>query len=77
MQCVLERADTSINKGPVTPNSDATAFVQRSKSMSTRCGIATEYALKYQICQLKRVHNILIASLHRQHNVPTATLQRP
>jgi len=31
-------------KAPVTPNGDATAFVQRSKTMSARCGIAAEYA---------------------------------
>ena len=30
-------------KAPVTPNGDATAFVQRSKIMSARCGIAAEY----------------------------------
>jgi len=30
-------------KAPVTPNGDATAFVQRSKTMSARCGIAAEY----------------------------------
>ena len=32
-----------ICKAPVTPNGDATAFVQRSKTMSARCGIAAEY----------------------------------
>jgi len=31
-------------KAPVKPNGDATAFVQRSKTMSARCGIAAEYA---------------------------------
>jgi len=31
-------------KAPVTPNGDATAFVQRSKTMLARCGIAAEYA---------------------------------
>ena len=31
------------SKAPVTPNGDATAFVQRSKTMSARCGIAAEY----------------------------------
>jgi len=30
-------------KAPVTPNGVATAFVQRSKTMSARCGIAAEY----------------------------------
>jgi len=30
-------------KAPVTPNSDATAFVQRSKTMSARCGNAVKY----------------------------------
>jgi len=39
-------------KVPVTLNGVATAFVQRSKTMSARCGIAAEYAYKYQICQL-------------------------
>jgi len=32
-----------IPKAPVTPNGVATAFVQRSKIMSARCGIAAEY----------------------------------
>jgi len=31
-------------KAPVTPNGDATAFVQRSKTMSARRGIAAKYA---------------------------------
>jgi len=35
-------------KAPVTPNGDATAFVQRSKTMSARC----VPPFKYQICQL-------------------------
>jgi len=30
-------------KAPVTPNGVATAFVQRSKAMSARCGIAAKY----------------------------------
>ena len=34
------------SKAPVTPNGDATAFVQRSKTMSARCGIAAEYTYK-------------------------------
>jgi len=46
---MLEKTDS---KAPVTPNGDATAFVQRSKTMSARCGIAAEYTLTYQICQL-------------------------
>jgi len=29
-------------KASVTPNGDAKAFVQRSKTMSARCGIAAE-----------------------------------
>ena len=33
----------SAAKAPVTPNGEATAFVQRSKTMSGRCGIAAEY----------------------------------
>ena len=33
-----------LSKAPVTPNGDATAFVQRSKTMSARCGIAAKYA---------------------------------
>ena len=31
-------------KAPVTPNVDATAFVQRSKNMSARCEVAAKYA---------------------------------
>jgi len=34
---------TLASKAPVTPNGDATAFVQLSKTMSARCGIAAEY----------------------------------
>jgi len=37
--CVI----VSSSKAPVTPNGVATAFVQRSKTMSARCGIAAEY----------------------------------
>jgi len=33
-----------LHKAPVTLKGDATAFVQRSKTMSARCEIATEYA---------------------------------
>ena len=33
-----------VAKAPVTLNGDATAFVQRSKTMSARCGIAAQYA---------------------------------
>jgi len=40
------------------------------------CG-RREIGLKYQICQLKRVHNVLTASLYGPHGVPTAFLQRP
>jgi len=35
----------------VKPNGDATAFVQRSKYMSARCGVDAKYT-KNQICQL-------------------------
>jgi len=31
-------------KAPVTPNGVATAFVQRSKNLSARCGVAVNYA---------------------------------
>ena len=31
------------SKAPVTPNGDATAIVQRSENMSTRCGVAAKY----------------------------------
>ena len=33
-----------IGKAPVTPNGDATAFVQRSKKLSARCEVAAKYA---------------------------------
>ena len=29
-------------KAPVTPNGDATAFVQRFENMSARCGVAAK-----------------------------------
>jgi len=32
-----------LDKAPFTPNGDATAFVQRSKTMSARCGVAAKY----------------------------------
>jgi len=32
------------SKAPVTPNGDATAFVQRSKNLSARCGVAAKHA---------------------------------
>jgi len=31
-------------KAPVTPNGDVTAFVQRSKNLSARCGVDTKHA---------------------------------
>jgi len=31
-------------KAPVTPNGDATAFVQRSENLSARCGVAAKHA---------------------------------
>ena len=31
-------------KAPVTPNGDATAFVQRSENMSALCEVAAKYA---------------------------------
>jgi len=40
------------SKAPVTPNGNATAFVQRSKNLSACCGVTAKYALNYQICQL-------------------------
>ena len=59
---------------PVTPNGNATAFVQRSKTVSASCWIAAKYAIKYLICQLKRVPNVLTASLQRPHDVNTASM---
>ena len=56
-------------KARVTPNGDATAFVHRSKNLTARCGVAAKTRLKYQICQLKRVHNVLTASLQRPHDI--------
>ena len=44
MSEVAKRPQALWAKAPVTPNGDATAFVQRSKNMSARCGIAAEYA---------------------------------
>ena len=32
--------------------------------MSSRCEIAVKYGLKYQICQLKHVHNVLTRRFH-------------
>jgi len=40
----LLNSKTTKTKAPVTPNGDATAFVQRSKTMLARCGIAAKYA---------------------------------
>ena len=39
-------------KAPVTPIGDATVFVQRSKKLLARCGVAVKYTLKHQFCQL-------------------------
>jgi len=44
MAKIQECMGDSAAKAPVTPNGDATAFVQRSKTMSARSGIAAEYA---------------------------------
>jgi len=52
----------------VTPNGNATTFVQRSKNLSAHCGVAAIYAQKYQICQLKCCHT-RAASSQRFHSV--------
>jgi len=37
-------ASYQCRKAPITPNGEATAFVQRSENQPARCGVAAKYA---------------------------------
>ena len=72
-------------KAPVTPNGVATAFVQRSKTMSARCGNAAKYALNIKFASYSvyttssqrpySVHTTFPRCLFSVHNVFTARKQ--
>ena len=64
-------------KAPVTPNGDGTVFVQRSKTMSARCGIAAKYVKISNLQVLaftQRPHSVPTASTRRSHSVFTASM---
>jgi len=80
MTCLILQLET---KALVTPNGVATAFVQRSKTMPARCGIAAKFA-SYSVytTSSKRpysVHDLFTARkqlLQRVHGAHTASSRR-
>ena len=61
-----------LTKAPVTPNGDATAFVQRSKTMSVRCGIAAKYGLNIKFAR----YSVYTTSSQRPYSVHATFPQR-
>jgi len=47
-----------IYKAPVTPNGDATAFVQRSENMSAQCEVVAKYAKNQFASDSMQTHSL-------------------
>ena len=68
----LQLSCSQIRLAPVTPNSDATALVQRSKTLSARCGIGAEYAKNTKFTS----YSMYTTSSQRPSSVHTTFPQR-